>query len=664
MFLVLPVTAFLLFCRILREESMDWRRAILGAAVFCGTSVAVITEALSVGRLLTRAAVVLSWLAICVAEFFFLKFRTRRNSQVEHSTSSSANALDTSTKWLLAGAATIALLIGITAVVAPPSMWDAMDYHLPRVVMWMSNHSVRFYSTPDYAQLIWAPWAEYAMMHTYLLWGSDRFVNMIEFFSMTGCLIGVSLIAKCLGAAPRGQALAAVVCVTIPEGVLEASGPMNTYVLAFWMTATVAFLLSWNEEPGWFNLVCAGLSAGLAIFTKGTAYVFLPFIVLACWWMGSAPARIRLLKRAVPLVLLVLAVNVPQYLRCYELTGSPLGVPLPGGGDRMNHSVDRVSLKGTLANALRNVSFHFGTPSQRVNSWIEQAFRGSIRAIGADPDDPEMTWQKKGPFRLNRVSLSEISAGNPLHFFLLCIAIALAIWKHGGGTGRKGLWYALGLVAAFFLFSALIIWQLWSSRYELPLFVLGAALTGFILERRFPLKVGTAAGVLLLVSALPFALLNHHRSLVRWGHGDDVYQPRSVLYFTDTHETLVPTYIAVADAVKKLDCGSIAFDSYIAASDAGEDPRSFFVYPLMGLTHADGLKRSVWYSGVNNLTSRYSEQEQHPAPCAVICLDCASIPAKWDEYRGVGGRASVFDYIVVFSAAGQTPNEGAGTVAR
>jgi len=226
------------------------------------------------------------------------------------------------------------------------------------------------------------------------------------------------------------------------------------------------------------------------------------------------------------------------------------------------------------------------------------------------------------------------------------------------------LWYALGLVAAFFLFSALIIWQLWSSRYELPLFVLGAALTGFILERHFSRRAGTIIGFLLLVSALPFALLNHHRSLVRWSHGNNVYHSRSVLYFNDLHETLAPTYIAVADSVNKLDCGSIAFDSYVNSADLGEDPRSFFVYPLMALIHADGRTRSVWYSGVNNLTSRYSERERHPAPCAVICLDCASVPAKWDEYRSVGGRASVFDYIVVFSAAGQRPNDGSGTEPR
>ena len=72
MFLVLPVTAFLIFCRILHKERVDWRRALLGAAVFSGTSVVLITEALSAGLLLTRTAVAISWLAICVAELLVL----------------------------------------------------------------------------------------------------------------------------------------------------------------------------------------------------------------------------------------------------------------------------------------------------------------------------------------------------------------------------------------------------------------------------------------------------------------------------------------------------------------------------------------------------------------------------------------------------------------
>src|ERR1700683_4130477 len=238
-----------------------------------------------------------------------------------------------------------------------------MEYHLPRVVMWISNHSVRFYPTPDFCQLVFGPWAEYAMMHTYLLWGSDRFVNFVQFFSFVGSIIGVSLVAHKLGAGLRGQVLAAVVCATIPEGVLEASGPKNTYVVTFWIVTTVAFLLEWNDDPSWFNTVCVGLAAGLGLLTKGTAYVYLPFLVLACWRMGSRSVRILFLKRCSAFLILILALNAPQYIRCYELSGSPLGLPLPVDFPRIEVTVAHVTVRGTLANVLRNISLHLSTPS-------------------------------------------------------------------------------------------------------------------------------------------------------------------------------------------------------------------------------------------------------------------------------------------------------------
>src|ERR1700740_2382724 len=264
MLLILPVIAFFTFYSILRERDEDWRWALLGAAIFCGTCVVAITELLSIPRFISRGPAALFWAIICAAGIWNL-WSLRRNA-IRRVVAINAERTEISAKekWLLAGIAAIVLFVGITAFVAPPGKWDAMDYHLPRVVMWISNHTVRFYPTPDYCQLIYGAWSEYAMMHTELLWGTDRFVNFVEFFSMLGALVAVSLIAKKLGAGPRGQLLAAVVCVTIPQGLLEASGPMNTYVVSFWITTMVAFFLRWNDDPTWFNTGCLGLAAALA----------------------------------------------------------------------------------------------------------------------------------------------------------------------------------------------------------------------------------------------------------------------------------------------------------------------------------------------------------------------------------------------------------------
>jgi 4-amino-4-deoxy-L-arabinose transferase-like glycosyltransferase len=386
-----------------------------------------------------------------------------------------ANRLDFASKGLLLGAGVIVALVGLTAVMAAPSMWDAMLSHLPRVTMWMSNRNVRFFPTPDYLQLVMAPWSEYTMMHTIMLWGSDRFVNLVQFFSYLGSIIGVSLIARQLGAGPRGQVLAAVVCATIPEGILEASGPMNTYVVSFWVTATVVFLLLWNEDTNWLNTICIGLAAGLAILTKGTAYIYLPFLVAACWLLGTRETRLLFLKRSPALVALILALNVAKYYRNYELTGSPLGVPLPESYPRAEATNTGIDLRGTTANIVRNLSVHMTTPSVAVNSQTERILRAGIELLGKDPDDPNSIWLD-AKFKMNSCSDHEIYAGNPAHLVLFLVSLFLVLVKHPPNLSRKPIWYGLGVAASFVLLSAALRWSPYVSRYHLAWFVLGSPL--------------------------------------------------------------------------------------------------------------------------------------------------------------------------------------------
>ena len=655
MLLILPASAYLLFLLLMRQHGLDWRRSALAAAVFWAACVALSTEALSLPGLVSRGPVSIFWLAVCAAGIVCwraLRTHPRAPAGIK---SDSAEILPASLSLLLAATGLVVLLVGIDALVAPPSTWDAMLYHLPRVTMWISNHNVRFFPTPDFCQLVYGPWAEYAMLHTVLLWGSDRFVNFIDFFSLIGSAIAVSLIAQRLGAGARGQALAAIASATIPEGILEASGPMNTYVISFWIVTTVVFLLDWNENPGWLNTLCIGLSAGVAMLTKGTAFVYLPFLVAACWWMGSASTRILFLKRSPFFLAVILALNAPQFVRCYQLTGTPLGLPLPFSYPRVDVMMAHVSLQGTAANIIRNLSLHFGTPTDGSNRLVERAFRFAIRAVGANPDDPSAAWLGES-YHLNKFSLHEIYAGNPLQLVVLLIAILVVAYKWKDDRSRHLFWYTAAVSAGFVFFCAKLLWTMWSSRYQLPFFVLGAVVTGMVLERYVSRRVAMLVATLLVAYALPCAAMNRIRSLVPIRPLDDIYHARSEMYFYDQHKPFIPASLAAADAINHLDCSRIAIDSFTPESIIRHSPKSFYVYPLLALIHVDGQSRRVRYSGVSNLTTRYAgEQDQGPA-CAVICFDCAHAQQKWDEYRKVGGRASVFDYIVVFSARGAMPN--------
>ena len=76
------------------------------------------------------------------------------------------------------------------------------------------------------------------------------------------------------------------------------------------------------------------------------------------------------------------------------------------------------------------------------------------------------------------------------------------------------------------------------------------------------------------------------------------------------------------------------------------------------MIRANGVDRNVRYTAVHNLTGKYAGEDSGPAPDAVVCFGGSDIPAKWAEYRRIGGRASVFGDIVIFSAAGALPNRG------
>jgi len=342
---------------------------------------------------------------------------------------------------------------------------------------------------------------------------------------------------------------------------------------------------------------------------------------------------------------LILAINGAQYLRCYRLTGSPLGLPVPDNVPRQDLAFRTITVRGALANTLRNVSLEAGTPSTAVNGRIEQVFRRAIRALGVNPDDPGATFLGE-PFQTAHFSLNEVYANNPLHLVLWLVCAGLIFWRERRRS-RLCAWLCVGLALSFVLFCATLKWQIWGGRLHLPLFVIASAPIGFVLERHFSRGWAIATGAALLTVGLVFCATNRNRSLIPWSGLDDVYRSRSVLYFSDQHEAAAD-YLAAAQVINQSGCRQIAIDSYLDDLQIKLAPDSFFVYPLLALIRADGTTRNVWYTDVQNLSSRYAGQPSHPAPCAVVCLECTDVREKWYEYRKLSGRAAVFDDLVVF----------------
>src|SRR5262249_53056860 len=155
-------------------------------------------------------------------------------------------------KWLdlilLASTAFVAGIVLIVALISVPNSADAMAYHLPRVVYWAQNRSVNLFPTPYLNQIMLQPLAEYFMLHAYVISGSDRLTNLVQYGGLVSSVVAVSAIARLLGAGRRGQLLAAVATIALPNGILQASGAKNDYLLAGYLAAMTYFALRWVDR--------------------------------------------------------------------------------------------------------------------------------------------------------------------------------------------------------------------------------------------------------------------------------------------------------------------------------------------------------------------------------------------------------------------------------
>jgi hypothetical protein len=656
---LLPFLAFSGCWVALWRRGQDWRTSFLVSATLWGIWVAATTELLSVGSLLTRGAVAGVWLVASILAWSFALLAANRrrlspasNSPESNTASLPSNPLSTADWFLLAGLFAVVSLLAIVAFAAPPNTWDAMQYNMPRVIMWIENRSVHFYPTLDYQQLTMSPWSEYAMTHLTILQGSDRLVNLVEWFAFLGSLIGVSLIARELGAGPRGQVVAAIFCGTIPQAILAATSAKPDVAVSFWIVASSFFLLRWKSAATWTNALLASAAIGLALLTKGTAFILLPAIVLVIFWIWPVTNRKRFLVRVPAVLLVILALNGPQFYRNARLSGSPLGFTSPDGdadtkGQR-HFANAKFSVRDVAGNVLRSVALHFETPNKRINSWTTARFRQLIHAIGVDPDDPSMIEQGNSgelyTFYVPRASRSEVLAGNMFHaiLFLLSAAILVLLWR---SNQRDTALLAAGAIGAFVLFCAAVRWQPYNGRFHLPAFMLGCAVIASVLVSRLP-RWTLLAGALALLAAMPYVVSNEMRPLlgIRYFHGlgadrtPNIFSTtRDRLYFGDQHLYLTDSYFAAASAVAASGCQHVALDAFLLHYD----------YPMLAVLRAGMGGPAVHYVGVQNRSAIYQRTAEPPS-CAVVCLGCALVHQKRSQYAGPGILAFQFDRTIVF----------------
>ncbi len=631
MALLLLLIIFVLLFRIIYQAKFGIRQSVLISVVFFGIILTIITELLSLIRLLEFKSILLFWLSVIL---ILIYISNRQHSRIKFLRVILFNKIKSlyfsviKSPFEIIIFAFILFVLLVTLFLAlsyPPNTGDVISYHLPKITHWIQNHTVEFYPTHILRQLYTSPWSEYLLLHFYILSASDRFFNLPQWLGMVISLIGISLITKFFISDRNAQLISGFILITLPMGILQSTGTNNDYILSAWLVCSLFFSWQSLRDYSFFYLLLAGCSLGLAILTKPTAYLFLtPYIVLfgIC---SFKKIKFKAFLFVIFLIIVVICINSFFYIRNFKTFSNPFGPNREFSNDNLRYTNETHDIRFLISNLLRNTSLHLGTQSNFLNDFFYHSVLETHRFMGINTNDKRITWSNTTFGYQNIVSsigASDGTAGNFIHIFLFVISIILILptVKHIKRTRRFLFFgYIFATATGFLLFSFYLKWQPWHSRLHLPFFIMSSVPIGITLYL-MPKKIYLVLLSILMITSLPYIINNQDRSLLYFGFSKF---DRSDQYFNQMRN-LKQIY---NDTVKEI---SLTRCKHIGLFVWGDDPE--YLYWLL-LNHKKQNYR-IEHILVQNVSSIFSSKDSYKDfdPCIIV-----SSRTKDDEikYKGI-----------------------------
>ncbi|RCH55485.1 hypothetical protein DJ568_06215 [Mucilaginibacter hurinus] len=488
--IILPVCfiAILLNLALYTHDRASKRSILLeGVLVFCGTLL-FITELLSGLKLLHFGGLSVAWIIatlICMVNLFINK------SRLQHLLDKYGQKIkfnwERFTIWqklFIYFSAGLLFIVFVQGVIYPPNNWDSMTYHLGRITSWVSNNSVDAFQTHITRQLYQPPFAEYVILHFNVLNGADYFSNSVQLFFGLFVLVSIAALTQQLKLNRWYQILSVVVCITIPEFLLQASSTQNDIVVSFFLLTSCFFGYKAIQENSLKYYCFTGTAAALALVSKGTAYIYLaPVLLLLAIIVLTNYYKTRQLTHlvfALAIPAFIIAFTAPGYYRNYQLTGNILGVDKEESQHYANQRMSPVLL---LSNIVKNGALHTGIKyTGYLAAATDTVLHKIHKAVEVDINDPAVNYRNI-PYSTHTLATQEDSAPNLYHLILISGCVIVLIKN----TYKRRLPLIVGILFTI-LFIQLIVfcgylkWQPWHSRLHLPMFILFVPLICFALS--------------------------------------------------------------------------------------------------------------------------------------------------------------------------------------
>jgi hypothetical protein len=474
-FCFLLITALALKFKIAKTFS----GTVLSATLVFGGVVVFITETLSLFHAINVVSLSLSWgLLSGICLFLLLRNKKETLLQFSHKKSfwiksyKSLSWYEKAVIWFIPAWFSLLLFQGI---IYPPNNWDSLTYHMSRIMYWIGNGSVSHFPTHIFRLLYQPPFAEFLIMNINLINGNDYLSNSVQLFYLGMSAFGVYAILRAINIPRPYRLLGVFLLLTIPSAELQATTAKNDIVCGFFLIASIYFCIQFYNRYTVKNFIFLGLSIGLTMLTKGTAYVYLTpllavFIIAVITKMIQT-RNILAFYHGLGAILIVLILNIGHFSRNYKVNGSIISVE--------NYETKTVSndiMNGSffVSNLLKNAGLHLGYP---VNAAADSIIRKIHTGLKVSIDDPRTNYIGYKYEVAPGITTHEDYVPNTIQFFLLNISFLVIVF-YSLKNLRKNKSIAV-LAAILFLqillFSFILKWQPWHTRLHIPMFLFSAA---------------------------------------------------------------------------------------------------------------------------------------------------------------------------------------------
>ncbi|SKB65582.1 hypothetical protein SAMN06296386_103204 [Lachnospiraceae bacterium] len=439
-----------------------------------------LTEALSIVRLLTKPVLLIAWgitdiiLGYCLYRSVNKrkidpgKFLGDSVAQKILEIKESSIGIKVLYGLILVTFASV-LILGILTV---PYNWDSMTYHLPRIMFWAQNHSVAHYSTYDLRQLSSPYLSEYINLHQYILIGKDWFFNYIQGFSFCFCTIGIYYVTKKMGLDKKWCLLAAVLFLSTPIAYAEALSTQVDVFTTVWMVIFGYFWIDIFEQESLrfskdilTDVIVMGTCIGLAYITKPSVCISMAVFLL-----------ILLVKRVASRdKVYVLAVSCMIAAAVIVIIASP-------GIIRNLMTFNAVSAKevgarqliGTADPRMFIVSFIKNLCFTLPSAWIRKSDKifyaipfAAAKILKVDLNDAAISEDGREYRVADAYDFGQDTASNSLIVWLILLSIIISIFMLIRKQAKNINWFNVGAVVSFMIFLTVLRWEPFETRYEI-----------------------------------------------------------------------------------------------------------------------------------------------------------------------------------------------------